>query len=154
MGVYTAAFHDYLVLPARALITRGREQVLRLQQRPVSDGVAVQLVIDTGSRRSTLLPSVLADLNPALLGPARVETSLATGRTELFWVRLEFPGTRLTAIPELAVARLALPPSLRDFHGIVGRDLLGRWESLLMEGRRMRFSIRDTPRRLLGWLRR
>jgi hypothetical protein len=89
-----------------------------------------------------------------LHGPARIETSLATGATELFWVRLEFPGTGLEPVAELAVARMAMPPSLATFQGLIGRDLLDRWEYFLYEGRRARFTIRDTPGGLFGWLRR
>ena len=69
----------------------------------------------------------------------------ASVETSLFWVRLEFPESSLASIPEVAVARLSLPPSLGLFHGIVGRDLLRRWDSFLFEGRRGRFILRDTP---------
>jgi hypothetical protein len=120
--------------------------------QPVAAAVPVRLIIDTGSRRSTLLPSVIAPLNPAIQGTARVETSLASGAANLYWVRLEFPDTRLAPIPELAVARLALPPSLSAFHGLIGRDLLSCWEYFLYAGRRERFSIRDTPGGLFRWL--
>jgi hypothetical protein len=154
MGKYTGAVHDRLVLPARVQNTHGREHALRLLGRTLSAAVPVRLLIDTGSGRSTLLPAILAHLNPALQGTVRVETSLGVADTSLFWVRLEFPGTSLAAVPELAVARLALPPSLRSFHGLIGRDLLHRWESFLFEGRRGRFTIRDTPGGLFGWLRR
>jgi hypothetical protein len=74
--------------------------------------------------------------------------------TVLFWVRLEFPDSSLAAIPQIAVARLPMPPSLRDYHGVIGRDLLGRWESFNYEGRRRRFTIRDSPGGLFGWLKR
>jgi hypothetical protein len=57
-------------------------------------------------------------------------------------------------IPYLAVARLPLPASLQGFHGLIGRDLLGQWESLLYEGQRGRFTIRDSAGGPLGWLKR
>jgi hypothetical protein len=68
-----------------------------------------------------------------------------------FWVRLEFPGTALKPVPELAVARLALPRSLQTFHGVIGRDLLSQCEYLLYEGRRRRFSLRDDRHWLARW---
>ena len=154
MGKYTAAVRDRLVLPARVLLTQGQDRSIRLAGRSVPGGVAVQLLIDTGSGRSTLVPSVIAQLNPAFRDTVRVETSLGATKTPLFWVRLEFPGTGLAAVPEVAVARLGLPPSLQAFHGLIGRDLLRRWEWFLFEGRRGRFTIRDTLGGLFGWLRR
>ncbi len=112
----------------------------------------MRLLIDTGSGRSTLVPSIIAQLNPTSREVLRVETSLGIAQTPLFWVRLEFHGTALAAIPELAVARLALPPSLLAFHGVIGRDLLRRWESFVYQGRRGKFTIRDTPGWLFAWL--
>jgi hypothetical protein len=150
MGKFTTAVRDHFILPAHVLLTRGQEQVVRLLQRPVPALIPVRLLIDTGSKRSTLLPSVIAHLNPRASGSARVETSLAVAETILYWVRLEFPGTSLKAIPELAVARLALPPSLASLHGVIGRDLLSRWDSVLFEGLRRRLTIRDSPG---GWVR-
>jgi hypothetical protein len=97
---------------------------------------------------------VIRHLQPAPGADVQVETSLASVEATLFWVRLEFPGGTLGPIPELAVARLGLPPSLSTLHGVIGRDLLRQWESLLVEGRRGRFTIRDTPRGLRAWFRR
>src|SRR5438132_6019291 len=88
-----------------------------------------------------LVPAVIRNLQPGAAGRVRVETSLASGESTLFWVRLEFPGTSLEPMSETAVARLNLPLSLRNFHGILGRDLLRRWESFLFEGRRGRLTI-------------
>ncbi|HEV3257237.1 MAG TPA: hypothetical protein VG013_10185 [Gemmataceae bacterium] len=113
--------------------------------------VPARLLIDTGSKRTTMVPGIIRHLHPSFARDVRVETSLASGEPALFWVRLEFPETWLAPIPELAVARLNLPPSLRAFHGVIGRDLLRRWESFLYEGRRGRFTLRDTPPGLFGW---
>jgi hypothetical protein len=74
-----------------------------------------------------------------------IETSLATGRANLYWVCLEFPESLLAPVAEWAVASLALPPSLHAYHGVIGRDLLRRWEYLHFEGRVGRMTIRDTP---------
>jgi len=152
MEKYTATVHDRLVLPVQVSNTSGREHELRLLGQTVPARLAVRLLIDTGSGRSTLVPSVLAQLKPALAGPVRLATGVGSTETDLFWVRLEFPGTTLVAVPELAVVRLDMPPSLQSFHGLLGRDLLGRWEYLLYEGRRGRFTVRDTSRGWLGWL--
>jgi hypothetical protein len=152
MGKYTTAVHDRLILPARVLVTPGQEHALRLTGQRVPAGVAVRMMIDTGSGRTTLTPSVLAQLAVPAAAPVRLATGVGSRETGLFWVRLEFPGTALGAIPELAVARLEMPPSLRPFQGLIGRDLLGRWESLLYRGRRGRLTIRDTPGGPFGWL--
>jgi hypothetical protein len=71
----------------------------------------------------------------------------------LFWVRLAFPGTGLASFEHVQVARLAMPPDLALFHGLLGRDLLARMESFDYEGRRRRYTLRDTPGPF-GWLRR
>ena len=152
MGKYTAAAPDHLVLPARAHLTRGQEEARRLLGRPVPAPVPVRLLIDTGSRRSTLLPSVVTHLELEVVGTVRVETGVATVETNSHWVRLEFPQTALAAVPALVVARMPLPPSLHSFHGLIGRDLLRGWESLVYLGRRGQFSIRDTPGWGFGWL--
>jgi hypothetical protein len=152
MGKYTASVHDHLLLSARVLLTRGHEHAFRLSGQAVPAPVPVRLLIDTGSRRSTLLPSVIAHLNPDAQGVARLETSLGAAEVTLYWVRLEFPETALAAIPEVAVARAPLPPSLQAFYGVIGRDLLRRWESFLYQGRRGRLVLRDAPAGLFGWL--
>jgi hypothetical protein len=144
MGKYTAEVDDHLVLPARVLLTLGRERELHRDGLPGPVGIPVRLVIDAGSRCSTLSPSVLASPDPRPSGAVFVETSTSTTPTTLFWVRLEFPGTGLEALPHLEVARLALPPSLQAYHGVIGRDLRFCWEWFLLEGRRRRWSLRDT----------
>jgi hypothetical protein len=152
MGKYTGAVHDRLILPARVLVTRGQEQALRFTGRSVPAGVAVRLLIDTGSGRSTLTPPILAQLGVPAAAPVRLATGVGSRTTSLSWVRVEFPGTTLGAVAELAVARLEMPPSLDSFQGLIGRDLLSRWESCLYQGRRGRLTIRDAPVGLLGWL--
>lgn len=153
MGKYITSVRDHLILVARAMPTENARRLSQAQGRPVAPAAPVRLIIDTGSRRSTLIPSVVEqlDLNP--LGRTRVETSLGSGKSNLFTVRFEFPDTSLSAIPELLVARLALPPSLHAlFHGVIGRDVLRRWEYFRYEGRRQRLTVRDTPNRFMQWL--
>ena len=151
MGKYAATVQDRLILPARVLQTDGQERLFRLAGRLVPAPVSVSLVIDTGSKRTTLIPGVVRHLQPAPGAEVRVETGLAVVEAALFWIRLEFPGGTLGAIPELAVARLGLPPSFSTLHGVIGRDVLRRWESFLFEGRRGKFTIRDTPGGLRAW---
>ncbi len=154
MGLLRAAVRDRLILPARTLLPLDVERVFRMLGRPIPAPIAVRLVIDTGSKRSSIVPSVLNCLLPTTAGRAVVETTFASAESELLWVRLEFPGASLAPEPHLAVARLPMPPSLRDYHGVVGRDLLSKWESFLYEGGRGRFTIRDSAGGLLSWLKR
>jgi len=152
MGSFRATVQDRLILPATARLTREDEEVFRALGRPVAAPVAVRLVLDTGSKRSAIVPSILDHLNAPAAGRANVETLVASAATELFWVCLQFPSCSLAAVPLVAVARLPMPASLREYHGVVGRDLLSRWESFLYEGRRGRLTIRDARLGLFGWL--
>jgi hypothetical protein len=117
MGRYISAVQDQLALPGSVCLTHGTEHAIRLLGRKVPAPVPVRLSIDTGSKRSALLYSVLVQLGTNARGLARLETSLGSGFVEMHWVRLEFPGTPLVAIPQLLVARIRMPPSLRGFHG-------------------------------------
>jgi hypothetical protein len=152
MAKYSASVEDRLILPALVGLIHEQEQIWRMLRRVVPAPVPVQLLIDTGSTRCTLLPSVLTRLNPYQLGLARLETSLGIARAALFRIRLEFPHTKLAAIPEFVVARVPLPSSLSAFHGVIGRDLLRRWESFCYQGRRGRLTIRDTRSPLFRWM--
>jgi hypothetical protein len=152
MGKHSVAVQDHLAIDARILLTRGIERARRLLGREVFAPVSVRLSIDTGSKRSALLYSVLDHLGSVAGGVARLETSLGSGTVELHWVRLEFPGTPLLAIPHLLVTRVRMPPILRGFHGVIDRDLLSQWESFQYEGRRRRMTIRDTPGGFFDWL--
>jgi hypothetical protein len=153
MGKYTASVEDHLVLPARVRLPPDEERWLGGSGGRVPTPVPIRLLIDTGSRRTTLIPGIVRHLSPTTGCDARIITPLATGDTALYWVRLEFPGTGLPSIPEVLVARLGMPPGLIRFHGLLGRDLLSRLESFEYLGRRGRYTLRDTPG-LFGWLRR
>jgi hypothetical protein len=109
-------------------------------------------LIDTGSKRTTLVPDVLRHLDPQADVAVRVATALAAGLTKLFWVRLDFPEAGLAPFDPVQVAGLAMPAALGQFHGVLGRDLLRRLESFDYEGRCGRYTLRDTPG-LFGWLR-
>ncbi|MFL5245593.1 MAG: hypothetical protein ACJ8FY_26150 [Gemmataceae bacterium] len=65
---------------------------------------------------------------------ARLVTPSGAVATDLFWVCLDFPDAGLAPLSEVLVARLPMPPALSQFHGLLGRDLLGRFESFKYEG--------------------
>jgi hypothetical protein len=152
MGKYTAPVEDHLILPAVASLTAGPGHLLRTTGQPVPVPVPIRLLIDTGSKRTTLVPGVVRHLNPSSGLRVNVVTPLAEVRAELFWVRLDFPDAGLAPFPHVQVARLAMPPGLAQFHGLLGRDLLRRWESFDYEGRRGCYTLRDAPG-AFGWLR-
>jgi hypothetical protein len=115
--------------------------------------VPIRLPIDTGARRTTLIPGIVRHLNPTAGGETHVNAPLASGDTMLYWLCLEFPGTRLPSFPAFLIARLPMPPGLAQFHGLLGRDLLSRLASFEYEGKRGRYTLRTTPGPF-GWLRR
>jgi hypothetical protein len=153
MGKYRASVQDHLILPARVGLSAGRAHFMRRAGRSVPAPVSLHLLIDTGSKRTTLIPGIIRHLDPPGGDRVRVEAPLRTGATRLFWVRLDFPEAGLAPFELVQVARLSMPPALASFHGLLGRDLLRRLESFDYEGRRGRYTLRDAPGPL-GWLRR
>jgi hypothetical protein len=153
MGKCFALVQDHLILPARARVPAGRAEVLRAMGRGLPTPVALRLVIDTGTRRTTLIPGIVRHLQLSAGSMARLVTPVGSALTDLVWVCLEFPGTGLAPFPEVLVARHPLPPVLAQFHGLLGRDLLQRLDSFEYLGRRGMYTLRDTPG-WLGWLRR
>jgi hypothetical protein len=65
MGKYTAPVEDHLILPAVASLTARPAHLLRLAGQPVPAPIAIRLLIDTGSKRTTLVPGVVRQLNLA-----------------------------------------------------------------------------------------
>ena len=153
MGKYSAPVEDHLILPAMVSLPAGSEHFLRRAGDPVPAPVPARLVIDTGSKRTTLIPGIIRHLNAEPGEDVRLVTPQATGIATLFWVRLVFPGIGPAPFEQVQVARLAMPPELAQFQGLLGRDLLRRLESFDYEGRRGRYTLRDRPG-LFGWLRR
>lgn len=153
MAKFTAPVQDHLILPARIRLTPGRERQLQSRGQVVPTPVTIRLLIDTGSKRSALIPGLFRHFQMMAHGSARVVTSLGKIETSLYWVCLDFPEARLESFPEVLVARLPMPGALAQCHGLLGRDLLRRLESFDYEGRRGRYSIRDRPGPL-AWLRR
>ena len=153
MGKYLASVEDHLVLPAVVRLPSEQETLQRRAGRSVPAPVAVRLLIDTGAKRTTVIPGIVRHLQPYSGSSARVVSSLGTLVTDLVWLCFEFPDADLAAFPEVLVARLPMPPKLAQFHGLLGRDLLRRLESFEYEGRRGGYTIRDSPG-LFPWLRR
>ena len=152
MGKYRASVDDHVILPAAVRLPPAQERFDRLRGQIIPAPISIRLLIDTGSKRTTLNPGLIAHLKAPAAGSAQIITALGTANTELFWVSLEFPEAGLAAFPEVLVARLPLPPRLAQFHGLLGRDLLRRFESFDYEGRRSRYTIRDKPG-AFAWLR-
>jgi hypothetical protein len=153
MGKYTTSEDNHLILPARVSMTQGRARELRSLGNPVPLAITIRFLIDTGSKRSTLIPGIIGHLQVGPAGTARFITSLGSVTSRLAWVSLEFPEAGLAPFPEVLVARLPMPAALSQFHGLLGRDLLRRFESFEYEGQRGCYSLRDGPG-VLTWLRR
>jgi hypothetical protein len=153
MGQYTALVEDHLILPARVRLPPDEERWLAGSGGNVPIPVPICLIIDTGAKRTTLIPGIVRHLQPTPGIEAHVVTPQGSAITDLFWVCLEFPEAGLTSFPEVLVARLAMPPLLAQFHGLLGRDLLGRLHSFEYLGRRGRYTLRDAPG-WFDWLRR
>jgi hypothetical protein len=145
MGKYIASVEDHLALPARVGLPPDHEHLLRSSGQVAPAAVPIRLLIDTGARRSTLIPGIILHLQPISGSATHVITPVGETMTDLVWVRLEFPEAGLTSFPEVLVARLPMPPGLSQFHGLLGRDLLRRLESFEYEGRRGRYTLRDAP---------
>jgi hypothetical protein len=153
MGKYTASVEDHLILPARVRLLPMQERAMAGRGGSIPVPVAIRLIIDTGSKRTTLIPGIIRHLQPTPDREVHLVTPQGSVLTNLFWVCLEFPEAGLAPFPEVLVARQPMPPALSQFHGLLGRDLLRRLESFEYQGRRGRYSLRDTPG-WLGWLRR
>ena len=153
MGKYIGYVEDHLIPPALVRLHDGEIYLRRRAGLVVPAAVPIRLLIDTGSKRTTLIPGIIRHLNPEAGGDVRAAAPLRGGSTRLFWVCLEFPEAGLAPFEVVQVARLAMPPELAQFHGLLGRDLLRRFHSFHYDGPRGRYILRDTPG-LFGWLRR
>jgi hypothetical protein len=153
MGKYVAPVDDILILAAVVSLSAGPVHFLQRGGQPVPAPVAVPLLIDTGAKRTTLIPGIIRHLDRPGGFDVQVVTPLATVAATLYWVRIEFPKAGLAPFEHVQVARLPMPPGLAQFHGLLGRDLLRRFESFDYQGRLGRYTLRDAPGPL-GWLRR
>ena len=135
MGKYSAHVEDHLILPALVQLHAGDELSRRRAEEQLPVAVPIRLLIDTGSKRTTLIPGIIghqtrrAVMQSGWLHPC-------AGTTRLFWVRLDFPEAGLASFELVQVARLAMPPDLAQFHGLLGRDLLRLLDEFNYQGRR------------------
>src|SRR6476659_2066440 len=122
MGTYHAPVEDHLFLPSVARLSAGSAHFLQQAGEAVPSPVTIRLLIDTGSRRTTLIPRIIRHLGPPDGGEARVITPTGAVAAALYWVRLDFPETGLASFEQVKVACLPMPPILSQFHGLLGRD--------------------------------
>ncbi len=148
MGKFIAPVEDHLIIPAMVRLTLGDEQQFALRGQQAPAPLSVRLLIDTGSKRTILIPEILDRLMPTLGARARLVTATGAAMTDLVWVRLEFPETDLAPISHVRVARHRMPPMFSQFHGLLGRDVLRQFESFEHLGRRGYYALRNTA----GWL--
>src|SRR5690242_13844269 len=104
MGKYIAHVEDHLILPALVRLPEPEEHLRRRAGRRVPEAVPIRLLIDTGSKRTTLIPGIIRHLNPPGGNEVRVAAPLRVGTTQLFWVRLEFPEAGLAPFELVQVA--------------------------------------------------
>jgi hypothetical protein len=150
MGVYRGPVDEILFLPVRVSLPHADVRKLQLRSSAVPVPVEVRLIIDTGSQRSALKPSVLRYPQCPSRHSVRVQTSTGEGQAKYDEVGMEFLTSSLAALPRAVVVGLDLPPRLQDYSGVIGRDILGGWE-FYYSGPRRRLTIRD-HRSFLGWL--
>jgi hypothetical protein len=84
MGKYSAPVEDHLVLPAVVRLPAGSAHLRGHGRSPVPAPVSVRLVIDTGSKRTTLIPGIIRHLDPEPGSDVRLVTPLGTGNVTLF----------------------------------------------------------------------
>src|SRR5438552_4052265 len=128
MGLYRGAVEDILFVPVRVSLLSSDAQTLQLRGSSVPAPVEVRLVLDSGSRRSTLTLSILQHLQCPPGQPVEVQTSTGEHRANYYEVGMDFLSGTLGALPHVSVVGTALPRRLRDYGGVIGRDILSGWE--------------------------
>src|SRR4051812_22480263 len=116
MGTYIASVEDHLILPASVRLLDSQERIRADRGESVAAPVSIRFLIDTGAKRTTLIPGIVDHLRPTFGAEARIVTPVGSVRTDLVWVCLEFPEAGLASFPEILVARHPMPPSLAQFH--------------------------------------
>jgi hypothetical protein len=153
MGTFHALVEDHLILPARVCLVDGDVRSRRRTGAAVPTPVPLQMLIDTGASRTTLIPGIIRHFAPQEGPDVHLNTPSGRRDATLYWVRLDFPEAGLASFEHVQVASVEMPAALAQFHGLIGRDLLRIWDEFRYQGRRGRYLIRDTPG-LFGWLRR
>jgi hypothetical protein len=103
MGVYRGPVQDVLFVPVRISLPPADMQKLRSRGLFVPAPIDAQLVIDTGSLRSTLTPSVLRHLQCPSRHSVRVQTSMGEGQANYYEVGMEFLSSTMAPLPSWEV---------------------------------------------------
>jgi hypothetical protein len=149
MGSYRGHVPDLLLVPA-SVSRPSPDPVVEKKGNPDAADVLVSLMLDTGAKYCSVTPEIIQQLGLPFLRPARVSTHIGQGAANLYVASLAFPASSLAALPTVIVAGLAMPPHLAGCHGVIGRDVLRRWETFY-SGPRERLTVRD-HRSVWGWL--
>lgn len=83
MGIFTSQVVDHWIMPVAVSQVLGQQHEFRVLRRPIPQPVPVQLIVDSGSKRTSLIPEVIRELQPYAAGKVHVETSLAVGESQL-----------------------------------------------------------------------
>jgi hypothetical protein len=150
MGIYRCEVEDVLFLPVRVSFPRAEARLRLSAESEVSSPLLVRLILDSGSRYCSLRPHLMRQLRPPFLRRVEAQTQLGTSATEMFTVDLAFAEDRLAPLSSIRIVALGMPPRLRAYDGVIGRDVLSRWE-ILYRGPRGRLTIRDHAS-FWGWL--
>src|SRR3954465_7120121 len=97
MGKFVASVEDHLIFPARVRAPPDRERFSQASGQVLPAPVPIRLLIDTGSKRTTLIPGIIRHLRPPAGSEARLVTPMGAVVTNLFWVCLEFPEAGLAS---------------------------------------------------------
>jgi hypothetical protein len=84
MGKFVATVQDHLILPALVSLSAGPAHLRQQAGQPVPAPVSVRFLIDTGAKRTTLIPGVVSHLDPPSGDEVRLITPLAVGAATLF----------------------------------------------------------------------
>jgi hypothetical protein len=150
MGIYRAIVQDVLFLPVRITLPESDAAVLLQATGEIPLPVVGRLVLDTGARRSSLAPMVLARLRCPIRGHGAIQTVTGQQVVTTHDVCLEFLEGTLKPLTRWTVVRHAMPPRLAEYDGVIGRDILAGWE-VVYRGPRRRLTVRDRAS-VWGWL--
>src|SRR5947207_4591397 len=109
MGLYRSVVSDpleALSLPVQVALPEADAKARRLYGHPVPAPVAVHLILDTGSRLSSLTPEILGQVQAPTCGRTRVQGSVGEGPATLDKVRMEFLRSSLAPLPAMVVVGL------------------------------------------------
>src|SRR5438552_4002148 len=142
MGIYRGQVQDIPCLPIKVSLPVEESRFLRWMGRTVPAAAEVTVIVDTGSKRSSLRPRILQELHCPRRSTVQVQTSTGQGAAVFYVACIEFPASTLKPFPRALVAGLSMPQTLAAYDGVIGRDILSRWETFY-SGLREQLTIRD-----------